>query len=199
MNNIMEFKKYNAVNHDLIVYGNTNSYRTTRKGNHFLNGYDYNPTELIPQMKPLNVNKIETPAAPNFNELFYPETYGVQIEKLPNSYEYDMIIVSNLYGQVAVQTQSTDIDFLDRLYTPIKLYAQNPELIKTDNKVIGCIGFRKVWYPKTPTEYINDIHRGLHPSRASINVCISMCKRPEIYINVYNTAMLNQLENYLLL
>ncbi len=109
---------------------------------------------------------------------------------MPNYFEYDIIVVSSRYADLARQTQGGgNIDFLDRFFTPVPLYDSDPQLSRFTNK-IGTAGFRKVWFPKTPQEYVLELRSGKLPSISAIQVCIAMHKDHRAYCDLNTTFMI---------
>ena len=190
-------QKYNGVNHDLYLYLNPNNFAANRKNQYFLTNSSAKPDEIIPQERPLSVKKQLIPSGLSEINIFLPGAFGAQLESVSQSYDYDMIIVSNIYADIARQTQCTNPDYLDRLYSPITLYSEDPQITTYRVNKVGCVGFQKVWYPRTPQEYMNELKSGRMPSVISMKLCIDMYHCQRIYCD-YNTIFwLHELENYL--
>lgn len=195
-NKTYSIRKYNGVNHDVTYFNNSVDYTVNRKGQYFLTNPCAKPSEIIQQSKPLSVQSQLISIDSSDTKIFLPEAISYQIEILPDSINYDVIIVSSRYADIARQTQSGNPDYLDRLYTPITLYTENPQYTNNVDKV-GCVGFRKIWYPRTPQEYVRELYEGHLPSIASMKTCVEIYKIHRAYCD-YNTAQcLNELESYL--
>lgn len=189
-------RKYNGVNHDVALYSNPADYAVNRKGQYFLTNTNAKPTEIIYQSSPLSVQSQLISLGTADPTIYLPEVISAQAETLQDAYNYDIIIVSNKYAEIARQTQGTNPDYLDRLYTPIVLYSNNPQSANGYTSKIGCVGFRKVWYPRTPQEYVCDLRSGLSPSVCSMQSCIKIYNN-RAYCDFNTSAWLRELENYL--
>lgn len=190
-------RKYNGVNHDLSFYQNQDDFAMNRKNQYFLTNRNAEPSEIIRQVRPLSVKSQLIPSVSSELNIFPPEAANSQIEIIPNACDYDVIIVSGLYADIARQTQSSDSDYLDRLYTPITLYAEDPQNTSYNVPKIGCVGFRKVWYSHTPQEYVMALRSGYLPSVTSMRFCVDMCHSQRAYCDFYTMSWLRELENYL--
>ena len=78
-------------------------------------------------MRPLSVKSQLIPTSSSEMNIFLPEAVGAQLEFASEPYNYDIIIVSSLYANIARQTQGSNPDYLDRLYSPITLYSEDPQ------------------------------------------------------------------------
>ena len=190
-------RKYNGVNHDLLLYQNPEDFAVNRKSQYFLVNQEAKPNEVIRQRRPLSAKSQLISLSSMEKSLFLPEAVGAQIEFVPDPYEYDIIIVSNLYANIARQMQGINPDYVDRLYSPVPLYSENPQDVHYSSK-IGCVGFRKVWDPRTPQEYICDLKSGRLPSVSSMKLCVAMYRSQRAYCDYNTTFWLRELENYLL-
>lgn len=195
MNNYV-IRKYNGVNHDLSIYLTPKDFAVNRKNQYFLTNPSAQPDEIIRQMRPLSVKSQLVPLNSSEMNIFLPEAFGAQIEFASNPYDYDIIIVSNLYANIARQTQGSNPDYLDRLYSPVTLYSDDPQNAKHFAAKIGCVGFRKVWYPRTPQEYVNELKAGRLPSVTSMKSCIDMYRSQRAYCDFSTSFWLRELEMY---
>lgn len=170
-----EFRIYNGVNHSLSIFTSPTDFTANRKGQYFLTNHLARPNLVINQNRPLSARTCSTPltASPIF---FFPESIGAQLDTIPNPADYDLIVVSGIYAQLACQVYFNNPDFLDRLYVPVPLFADDPQHSENCRK-IGVIGFRKVLFPKTPLHYLSDLRSGHSPSLASIKICIELYRQ----------------------
>lgn len=196
-NKTYSIRKYNGVNHDVALYCNPDDYTVNRKGQYFLKNDNAKPSDIIHQVRPLSVHSQLVPVDSSDTKLFLPEAIGSHIETLPNLYDYDIIIVSSRYADIARQTQGGNLEYLDRLYTPITLYSGNPYYANEFTTKIGCVGFRKVWYPRTPQEYVTELRAGRLPSVASMKTCIEIYSTHRAYCDFNTSSWLRELESYL--
>lgn len=196
-NKTYSIRKYNGVNHDVSLYIDTKNYTINRKGQYFLTNQNAIPDEIIHQVRPLSVQSQLVPIDSSDTKIFLPEAIGSQIETLPNPYDYDIIIVSSRYADIARQTQGGNPEYLDRLYTPITLYSGNPQYANGFTSKIGCVGFRKVWYPRTPQEYVTELRAGRLPSVASMKTCVEIYNTHRAYCDFNTSTWLRELESYL--
>lgn len=190
-------RKYNGVNHDLFLYLNSDNFAVNRKGQYFLTNPEAKPDEILRQMRPLSVKSQLIPTSSSEMNIFLPEAVGAQLEFASEPYNYDIIIVSSLYANMARQTQGSNPDYLDRLYSPITLYSEDPQDSNHFANKIGCVGFRKVWYPRIPQEYVNELRTGRLPSVTSMKLCIDMYHSQRAYCDYNTSCWLHELENYL--
>lgn len=189
---------YNGINHDIRLFENHVNFTTNRKGQHFLINPDSKPDKIIRQMKPLSVKTdlILTNTMTN-PRLFLPEAVGSQIETLPNYYDYDIIVVSTIYAGMARQLTGNNPDYLDRLYTPVPVYDDDPQVYRNSVRMAGSIGFRKVWYPMTPQQYVFEYRSGRLPSVSSVRMCLDIYDSHRYYCDDYTFAWLAELRNWL--
>lgn len=188
-------RKYNGVNHDIYVY--SKDFAVNRKNQYFLTNPQATPDEIIKQEKPLSVYSVNIPICTKLlkTNVFSPEVYGVNIDFALNPFDYDMIIVSNFYANIARQMSNINPDYMDRLYSPVTLYSENPQNANHFvSKKIGCIGFRKVCFPRTPRDYVNEIYSGGVPSKTSIKLCIDMYRSQGICYDNDTMSCLYQLD-----
>lgn len=189
---------YNGVNHNINLYENPEDFSVNRKGQHFLTNGQAEPTRVIYQQKPLSVttNLIATNpmASPG---LFLPEAIGAQVETLPDFFNYDIIAVSNIYAGLVRQMAGCNPDYLDRLFTPVPVYRDNPQYVGNNAHKAGSIGFRKVWYPRTPQEYVMEFRAGRLPSVSAIMVCLDIYNSHRAYCDANTVVWLTELRNWL--
>lgn len=189
---------YNGVNHDINLYENPAAFSVNRKGQHFLTNREAEPFRIIYQQKPLSVTTNLLAANPIASPgLFLPEVISAQVETLPDFYNYDIIAVSNIYAGLVRQMAGCNPDYLDRLFTPVPVYRDNPQYIGNNARKAGSIGFRKVWYPRTPQEYILEFRAGRQPSVSAIMVCLDIYNSHRAYCDANTAACLTELRNWL--
>ena len=189
---------YNGVNHDIKLFENPTKFTVNRKGQYFLNDPDAQPDKIIRQMKPLSVRS--NPVQASFSAaslLFLPEAVGAQIETLPNFSDFDIIVVSTIYAGMARQLILNNPEYLDRLYTPVAVYDDDPQSFRNSVRMAGSIGFKKVWYPRTPQEYVMEFRAGRLPSLASVSICLDIYNTQRAYCDANTTAWLTELRNWL--
>lgn len=189
---------FNAVNHDIRLFEDPTKFTTNRKGQRFLTNPDAQPDSIIRQMNPLSVRTNPVPAsfsaAPS---LFLPEAVGARIDTLPNFWDYDIIAVSTIYAGMARQLIVNSPDYLDRLYVPVPVYDDDPQSFRNSARMAGSIGFKKVWYPRTPQEYVIEFRAGRLPSLASVRTCLDFYDTQRAYCDANTTAWLTELRNWL--
>lgn len=189
---------YNGVNHGINLYENPTNFTVNRKGQHFLTNPEAKPDRIIRQMKPLSVKTDLIPMNSITNPgLFLPEPVGAQIETLPNYCDYDIVVVSTIYAGMARQLTGNNPDYLDRLYTPVPVFDDNPQVYRNSARMAGSIGFRKVWYPMTPQWYVQEYRAGRLPSVASVRVCLDIYDSHRAYCDANTAAWLTELKNWL--
>lgn len=189
---------YNGVNHNINLYETLANFTINRKGQYFLTNSNTKPDRIIQQMKPMSVRTELIPTSSiNSPLLFLPEAIGSQIDTLPNHYNFDIIVVSTIYAGVARQLAGNNPDYLDRLYTPIPVYVDNPQFYGGSTRKAGSVGFRKVWYPRTPQEYVLEFRAGRLPSVSSMKVCLNIYNSHRAYCDATTAAWLMELRNWL--
>lgn len=189
---------YNGVNHDIKLFEDPTKFTVNRKGQYFLNDPDAQPDKIIRQMKPLSVRSNPVPSGfSGIPALFLPEAVGAQIETLPNFSDFDIIVVSTIYAGMARQLIVNNPEYLDRLYTPVPVYDDDPHSFRNSARMAGSIGFKKVWYPRTPQEYVMEFRAGRLPSLASVSICLDIYNTQRAYCDANTTAWLTELRNWL--
>lgn len=189
---------YNGVNHDINLYENPANFTVNRKGQYFLTNPNAKPDRIIRQMKPMSVKTDLIPTNSMTNPgLFLPEAVGAQIETLPNYFDYDIIVVSTIYAGMARQLTGNNPDYLDRLYTPVPVFDDDPQVYQNNARMAGSIGFRKVWYPLAPYQYVHEFRAGRLPSVASVRVCLDIYDSHRAYCDANTVAWLTELRNWL--
>lgn len=191
---------YNAVNHNIDLYQNPAAYSVNRRGQYFLTNPAAKPDKIIYQQKPLSVTTTLTPTNPKVSPgLFLPEVIGAQLETLADYYNYDIIVVSNIYAGLARQMvgNSLDLDYTDRLFTPVPVFGDNPQFYANAAQKVGSVGFRKVWYPRTPQEYVMEFRAGRLPSVSAVKVCLDIYNSHRAYCDQNTAAWLMELRNWL--
>ncbi len=192
INEMLNGKIYNSCNHELKVYLNETKYAMTRKGNFFLTDLNAKPDYIIRQMRPLSIRKVTEKEKQQI--LHAPEVFDTQIDIAWNYDKYDIIVTSNRYAGSCIRQLPTYVDYIDRLFVPIKLFNRNPEKEKAE--IIGCVGFQKYVYPKLPGQYMTDLQNGFIPSKAAIQVCINLCNSPNVAKSITDTIWLGKLADY---
>lgn len=168
---------YNGVNHDLRIYQNPNNFAVNRKKQYFLKSKETAPDYIIPQQKPLSAKTTLLPSSSMKGEVFLPHTLNATIDSLPDYSKYDRIIVSSIYASTIMQMSQTsciDPNYLDRLYSPVPLYSEDPQNKLTRVSKVGCVGFQKVCNPYHPQYYLSELNYGRMPSKTSMKLCIEM-------------------------
>lgn len=188
---------YNGVNHNINLYENQANFTVNRKGQYFLTSPNAKPDRIIRQMKPMSVKTDLIPTNPMTSPgLFLPEAVGAQIETLPNYNDFDIVVVSTIYAGMARQLIVNNPDYLDRLYTPVPVFDDDPQVYRNSARMTGSIGFRKVWCPMAPQWYVVEFRNGRLPSVASARVCLDIYShRP--YCDTNTAAWLTELKNWL--
>ena len=188
-NEIYKTSKYNGANHEIKLYYNPNDYAVNREGKYYLINRNAKPSEIILQGKPLSANVQEMQPLvvldTNIRESICWNIVS-SFQLVQDWQNYDVIIVSNLYASRiqkvcapyylncrAYIEQMNTLDYLDRLYTLVPLYAENPSIGPTSK--IGCVGFEKAFYQR-PQEYLLKIQNGLKPSIVSMKNCVERYK-----------------------
>lgn len=108
-----------------------------------------------------------------------------------------IIIVSNLYADFARQLIRNS-DYLDRLYVPLPVYDMDPQIRNAKATKVGSLGLRKVWYQKTPQEYVTDIRNGHIPSYQSMRVCLDIYKYKMVYCDEITKSYLDEIQHFIL-
>lgn len=132
----------------------------------------------------------------NDNDLiFLPEELSFQIDMLPSFRRFDIILVTDEYAGVAIQQFLDYPVYLDRLYTSVPIFVENPQM-SFDKKAekIGVVGFKKVCRPRHPHEYVKDLRGGKTPSVTSVKVC---CSFFESYRDSDTIELLRELRRWL--
>ena len=135
--------------------------------------------QSISQLKPLSIREMQTDPAMEQNGInfFQPASYYHYIDDLPNFFNYDAIIVSAKYADMA-PFKIQHADFLDRLFTSRVVYNKYPK--SRDAKIVGCTGLQKVCTPYTLMQYASMLGAGCLPSK------ISMSLAREVYTKLPN-------------
>lgn len=189
---------YNGVNHSINLYETSAKITSNRKGQYFLTHSDAKPDKIIQQMKPISVRtELMSTISINSPVLFLPEAIGSQLDILPNFYDFDIIAVSTIYAGVARQLTGNNPDYLDRLYTPIPVFVDDPQTYGGRTHKAGSVGFRKVWYPRTPQEYVLEFRAGRLPSVSSMKVCFDIYNSHRAYCDTNTAAWLMELRNWM--
>ena len=192
MKNLSCYKMYNGCNHNITFYGNYLKYAMTRKEKFFLTEEGTKPDYVIRQMRPLCIRN--TSEKKENSLLLAPEVFETQIDIAPNYNCYDVIVVSYRYATFCYKQFPAYVDYIDRLFVPVKLYDKNPE--KEKASVVGCVGFQKYCYPKTPEQYVIDINNGYKPSKAAVEVCCELYNNPCVSKTITDRIWISQLINY---
>lgn len=192
MNKLLFERVYNACNHELNLYMNNTKYAMTRKEKFFLTEEGTKPDYIIRQMRPLCIRN--TSDKKENSLLLAPEVFETQIDIAPNYNRYDVIVVSYRYATFCYKQFPAYVDYIDRLFVPVKLYDKNPE--KEKASVVGCVGFQKYCYPKTPEQYVIDINNGYKPSKAAVQVCCELYNNPCVSKTITDTIWISKLINY---
>lgn len=188
---------FNGVNHNVNLYENPENFTRNRKNQYFLTTPIARPDRVIRQMQPLSVKTDLIPTQVTTTPgLFLPEAVGAQIESIPDYSNYDVIVVSNIYANIARQLAGTNPEYLDRLYTPVPLYENDPQFCH-DTRMVGSVGFRKVWYPMHPQGYVLEYRAGRLPSLASAQICLDIYAAQRAYCDTYTASWLAELKNWL--
>lgn len=176
----------NCTNHEVTLF-NPQFLTEDRRNNtcffYHQNDIESAKIESFPQLKPLSVREFQNDFVSESNgiKFFQPPAYYCTIDDLSNYYNYDIVIVSGKYANMAM-LKIQNPDFLDRLFTPCKLvYDKNPK-IYNDAVIKGCIGLQKVSYPYNLSQYASMIDNGFNPSKISMFLTRDMySKHPNRY------------------
>ena len=186
---------YNGTNHPINMYKLEDCLQN-RRGQYFLKNPAATPLSTYDQERPLSVttNKV---AGCFFDGILYcpPDMYTRPIDILPNANFYDTIIVSSLYAAHAKLALANYPDYLDRLFTPITVYASNPQKSKPDK--LGAVGFQKAFYIWTPQDYSLMLQRGERPSRSALETTLAAYSNPGTVLDYVTSFCLQQLRGYL--
>lgn len=145
--NINYYNVYNGTNHELYMYDEQDVYTTRKDADN--NVYYRNPNAGCRYYY-----KQQTPLKAKEDSYCEQALYCRQtLDFLPYYYEYDTIVVSSRYARVALaQYWQINPQYLDRLYTPIKVYDN-----ENDKTVIGTRGLYKVVVPQNVMTYYDMI------------------------------------------
>lgn len=188
MNNL---RIYNGVNHDIKIY-NENQVITNRNNQHFLKNINCKPDTIIGQSKPLSIVKNNQPTMINSANIYYPDGIVQKLDFQSDYYNYDIIVVSDIYAKGALQHCCIEpnspmwSNYIDRLYTLEPVYESD-----RNHKKIGCLGFKKLCI-FTPQFYFSLIQNKIYPSYNSIQLCINLFSSNAQYL-----PWINQLKEYL--
>lgn len=169
-----ETKYYNGTNHEIKFYNCSTDYAVNRKGQYFLTNQNATSTMILPQQRALCASSTPLPLKTGSPmQLFTPEVSSMQLDPLMNANAYDAVIVSSIYSHYALQTLAQNVDYVDRLFTLIPVYREDPQTHSYTEK-IGAVGLRKVSVPRMPWEYVVEFRAGKMPSVSAMMVCLSM-------------------------
>lgn len=193
-------KILNATNHRLAFYLDENKLSTTRKGIHVLEDKHAKPSYVIKRQKAYSLHPTmlcQLAEHPKIGKIYLPELYDTFVDPLPDNYwQYDIIVCSKLYVNLALHAYAGNWDILDRLYTTVPVFEQDPEQF-SDLKVIGTAGLRKAIPPLTPKAYIQLIRNGYLPSRVGVEASLNSIIQANVPLTYEATSDVRELQNYL--
>lgn len=169
---------YNGTAHEIKFFSPTDCAKT-RDGRYFLKNENAVPTMIVPQHQPLSIHRNqyqqcleETPPY-----CFLPDAACIQMDYVPQYLDYDVIIVSSLYGEMVHQNPlGIHSDYADRLFTLIPVYATAPEKGMALPPRIGALGVKKVSMLRTPIDYVQLLRNNVPVSRSAIETSIRQCE-----------------------
>lgn len=186
---------YNGTNHPINIYKLEDCLQN-RHGQYFLKDPAIKPLSTYCQERPLSVTTNKVPGCSIDGVLYCPpDIYTRPIDILPNANFYDTVIVSSLYAAHARLALANFPDYLDRLFTPITVYASDPQKSRADK--LGAVGFQKAFYIRTPQDYSLMLQRGERPSRSALEATFTAYSNPGIMLDYVTSCCLQQLRGYL--
>lgn len=180
---------YNGCNHPIAVYPSHTGFsiRPTKKG--LFTSYDKQyfasrkdkPMFVLPRPREaMNVfPNLSNGSSTNFAalDIFTPKMSNItagEFTGIPDDYyTYDIIVVSSLFANYSLANiQRLGADFVDRLYTPVKLYSK-----ENGSTVLGAKGFEKV--TMFPLDYYYNLFTtsNITPSFVSISKTLDFFKK----------------------
>lgn len=187
---------YNGCNHKLNWYASEDCTESSLRGTNYeqilLENDNATPKYVIPRQKPLETNTSPILGTKERNVNYF----GL----CENYFKYDIIAVSSIYAEAALQTfidcarsQCIQLEsfplnwsmfdrynYLDRLYTVKSVFDK-------EKKVIGMVDFVRV-IPAFPPEYYCDvILHGFTPSLRAVSDCINVFDNRNCNRNTLNS------------